>query len=96
MTIPVTTIEPNETKSKGDVYEGVAFNFCKVATVLLLLEILRLGRWALPIVSGIAALLYLTAHIYGTRSSRCVLKKPLIIAAFWLVVAGVWLYRHRV
>jgi hypothetical protein len=90
-----TALESSDQKTRGDIYEGIAFNFCKIATVLLLLEILRLGRWALPITAGLAAVLFLLAHLYGTRTSRCILKKPLLIAAFWAVVVIAWLWWHR-
>ncbi len=86
---------PAPTKTRGEIYEGVAFNFCKVATVLGLLEIVRLSRFALPICAGMAAILFGLAHLFGARQSRCVLQKPLWIAAFWLGVVAIWCIAHR-
>jgi hypothetical protein len=72
---------PNE-PDKGEQYEKIAFNFCKIATVVLIF-----GRWALPVAAGAAAILYLLAHFHGKRDTRCILKKPIIIGVFWSVVA---------
>jgi len=78
-------------KSRGEVIEGVAFQFCKVATVAFIL-----GRWTLPVASGLAAGLYLWAFFSGKKDTRCVLRYPLVIAAFWAVVsaASVWMMLH--
>ena len=68
-------------KTRGEVYEGIAFNFCKAATILLVSAPLQ--RFALPTVAAIAAGFYLLAHFYGQTETRCILKKPLLIAGFW-------------
>lgn len=68
----------------GERCEAVAFNFCKCATVVLLT-----GKYALPVAAGAAAFFYLQAHLKGYRQTRCVLKYPLLIAAFWSVVAAI-------
>jgi len=86
---------PAATKTRGEIYEGVAFNFCKVATILGLLEIVRLSRFALPICAAMAAILFGLAHLFGARQSRCVLQKPLWIAAFWIGVVALWFIAHR-
>ncbi|HEX8832567.1 MAG TPA: hypothetical protein VF719_00115 [Abditibacteriaceae bacterium] len=72
---------------KGESYEKLAFNFCKAATIILLT-----GRYALPIASGAAAVLYFLAYRNGKRETRCILGKPLIVGTFWLVVCCVSLY----
>ena len=69
-------------KTRGQKLEGVAFQFCKVATVALIL-----GRWTLPVAAALAAVFYVWAWSAGKRDTRCVLRYPLFIAAFWGVVS---------
>lgn len=85
------TAGPTVTKSRGEIVEGVAFQFCKVATVAFIL-----GRWTLPVASGLAACLYLWAYLSGKKDTRCVLRFPLLIAGFWgaVSVAAFWLMFH--
>lgn len=71
-----TLLEP--VKSKGEIYEGIAFQFCKVATVALLA-----GRFVLPVASGLCAIFYVMAVVKGKKDTRCVLRHPLLIAALW-------------
>lgn len=75
--------------------ERIAFNWCKVATILLGLWLLQLERWALPIAAFVCAALYVAAHFQGASQSRCILKKPLLIALFWSAVGVLWLALHR-
>ena len=75
-------------KSRGEAFEKIAFNFCKVATVVLLT-----GRFALPIAASLAAIFFTLAHFNGQSETRCFLKKPLLVAAFWIVVCAIWLWR---
>jgi hypothetical protein len=71
-------LQPQAPSDTGAKYERLAFNFCKAATIILLT-----GRFALPVASGAATVFYLLAHHHGKRDTRCILKRPLIIAAFW-------------
>ncbi|MEZ0325102.1 MAG: hypothetical protein ACAH95_04290 [Fimbriimonas sp.] len=71
-------------KSKGQVYEGIAFQFCKIATVTLIA-----GRFALPVAAGACALFYVLAVVNGKKDTRCVLRYPLLIAFLWAIVCGV-------
>ncbi len=82
-------------KTKSEITEGIAFNWCKVATILLGLWLLQLERWALPIAAFTCAALFVAAHFQGARESRCILKKPLLIAVLWAVVGVLWLGLHR-
>ena len=75
-------------KTRGEVFEKIAFNFCKAATLVLLT-----GRFALPVAALLAAIFFTLAHFNGQSESRCILKKPLWIAAFWIVVVAFWLWR---
>jgi hypothetical protein len=72
------------TKTRGEVYEGIAFQFCKVATVALIA-----GRFALPVAAGLCAVFYVLAWRNGKRDTRCVMRHPPLIAAFWGVVSVV-------
>jgi len=79
-------------KPKGEVIEGIAFQFCKIATVALILQ-----RWTLPVAAFAASLLYLWAHFSGKRDTRCILRYPLLIGVFWGAVGGItlWLMLKR-
>ena len=73
--------------SRGEALEGIAFQFCKVATVALIA-----GRWVLPISSGACAIFFLAAFANGKRDTRCFLRSPLLAAAvFGVICAGsIW------
>ena len=84
------SVEPGETarpRSKGEVYEGIAFTFCKAATIILLTQ-----KFALPVAAGLAAIFYVLATLHGKKNTRCILKIPLLIAAFWGTVSLASLY----
>lgn len=74
-------------KTTGQVYEGVAFTFCKCATVALIC-----GRFALPVAAFAATAFYVLAYVKGEKGTRCVLGPPLVVAAFWGVVGSVALW----
>lgn len=82
------TVTADAPKGRGAIFEGIAFQFCKIATVALLA-----GRFALPVAAGLCAVFYVLAWFNGKRDTRCVLKYPLLIAAFWGVVAVIALIR---
>ena len=65
-------------KTAGEHLEGIAFTFCKAATVILFT-----GRFALPVAAGLASVLYAAAHLKGKHDTRCILRKPLLICGFW-------------
>ncbi|MBN9503807.1 MAG: hypothetical protein BGO01_08220 [Armatimonadetes bacterium 55-13] len=76
------------TKTTGERLEGVAFQFCKIATVAFLA-----GRYTLPVASSLAAILYLAAHFKGKRDTRCILRYPVLISAFWGTVSVIaWIF----
>jgi hypothetical protein len=74
-------------KTRGEVYEGIAFTFCKAATLILLTQ-----KFALPVAAGAAALFYVLAQIHGKKDTRCILKEPILIATFWGAVSLVSLF----
>ncbi len=75
------------TLSRGEAFEKLAFTLCKIATFALFT-----GRFALPLAATGAALFFLLAHFNGKRDTRCLFKHPMLIAAFWLAVALVWVW----
>jgi hypothetical protein len=75
-------------RTQGEIYEGIAFTFCKAATIILLTQ-----QFALPVAAGAAAIFYLLADRHGKKDTRCILKRPRLIAAFWGVIALASLFR---
>ena len=82
-------LEPtlNAGKTPAEKLEGIAFTFCKVATVCLIA-----GRFALPVAAGLAAIFYIAAFVKGKSDTRCILRFPLLIAGLWacVAVASTW------
>jgi hypothetical protein len=78
---------PSARKTKGEVYESVAFAFCKVAFVAVIAQ-----RFTLPIASGVAAVFYTLAFMNGKRDTRCWAKFPALLAAIWGAVSGLTFY----
>jgi hypothetical protein len=74
-------------KTKGEIYEGIAFTFCKAATIILFTQ-----KFALPVAAGAAAVFYILAEVHGKKDTRCILRVPLLIAAFWGAIAAASLY----
>ncbi len=80
--------ETSPQKTKGEALERLAFTFCKIATLCLLT-----GPYALPVAASGAALFFALAHFQGHTQTRCLGKHPLLIAAFWIAVVGIWVWR---
>lgn len=80
-------MERVDPRTRAEVFEGLGFSFCKVATVALLT-----GRWCLPVASGLCAGFFLLAHLGGKRDTRCLLRHPLLAAlVYGAVCAGsIW------
>jgi len=83
-THPAASVPP---RTRGEIYEGLAFTFCKTATICLLAQ-----RFALPVAAGLAAVFFVLAHVQGKRESRCILRVPLLIAALWGAVCVGWFW----
>lgn len=83
--IEVEALKP--TLSRGEAFEKLAFTLCKIATFALFT-----GRFALPFAATGAALFFLLAHFNSKRDTRCLFKHPILIAAFWAVVALGWIW----
>ncbi len=87
--INVYPMHPDPRPARGEAFEKVAFSLCKIALFCLLT-----GRFALPLAATGAALFFGMAVWNGKRDTKCWAKQPLGIAAFWLLVAGVWLWKN--
>ncbi|MFN3650869.1 MAG: hypothetical protein ACK47B_14935 [Armatimonadota bacterium] len=85
---------PPTQKTRGEALEGIAFTFCKAGTILLLLRLVLPPQYHLTAVAALAAGFFLAAYAAGERSSRCILRKPLWIAAFWALVCVGTLLPH--
>jgi hypothetical protein len=72
--------------TRAEKYEKLAFTFCKMGTVGLMCWLLTPPIFVL-LVALIALGLYGYSFMLGIRRSRCFLRKPLLIMAFWVVVA---------
>ena len=68
-------------KTSGEKFEGLAFTFCKAATIILLTQ-----KFALPVASGAAAIFYMLAYLNGKQDTRCFMLYPPLIASFWSLV----------
>ncbi len=61
-----------------DPWESLAFQFCKIATFALVFQ-----RYTLLAAVVLAMVGYWIVVIRGVRSTRCWLKKPILVALFW-------------
>jgi hypothetical protein len=77
-----TEATPEPKRSSGEKIEKIAFQFCKIATVALIL-----GRFTLAVASTLAAVLFLSAWLKGKKDTRCWARYPLLLSAFWSIVA---------
>lgn len=75
-------------KSTSEKWEGVAFTFCKAATIVLIVTLLQGARFMLPIVAGVACLLYLVTFALGKKETRCIINHPLLVASFWAIISA--------
>jgi hypothetical protein len=72
--------------TRAEKYERLAFTFCKMGTIGLLAWVLTPPIFVL-LVAAVAVALYGRALTLGLTRSRCFLRKPALIVAFWAVVA---------
>ena len=71
--------------SSAEKYERLAFTFCKMGTTGLIVWLLTPPIFVL-LVAAIAVGLYGRALTLGLTRSKCFLRKPALIIAFWAVV----------
>ena len=89
---PGTYIRPP--LSRPEKYERLAFTFCRMGTVGLIAWLVGPAVFVLA-VAVIAIVLYGRAISLGVGWSKCFLRRPSYIIAFWLVVAiadAYWLF----
>jgi hypothetical protein len=83
--------------SRAGKYERLGFTFCKLGTAGLLCWLLTPPVFVLMVALAAIAL-YARALTLGLTRSRCFLRKPALIIAFWSVVvvadAGWLLWSH--
>jgi hypothetical protein len=85
---------PRRTLSKPEKYERLAFTFCRMGTVGLIAWLVG-PAWFVLAVAIAAVVLYGRAITLGVGWSKCLLRRPTYIVAFWAVVAAVdawWLF----
>jgi len=70
-----------------DPWESLAFQFCKIATFALVFQ-----KYTFFVATVLAGLTYWYVFFRGVKDTRCVLKKPLIVAIFWSILAPVAAY----
>ena len=88
---------PRRELSKPEKYERLAFTFCRLGTTGLI-------AWAVSppifvlIVAVAAIVLYARSITLGVSWSKCLLRRPTLIIAFWAIVAALdvwWLLAGR-
>jgi hypothetical protein len=75
-------------------WERLAFTFCRMGTTGLIVWALSPAIFVL-LVSIVAVAFYGRAVWVGVSRTRCLLRRPSLVIAFWLVVGGldaVWLF----
>ncbi|MDP9468674.1 MAG: hypothetical protein M3P32_08070 [Chloroflexota bacterium] len=83
--------------TRAQKYDRLAFTFCKMGTVGLLVWLITPPIFVL-VVALVAIGLYGKAVALGITRSQCILRRPLLIMGFWAAVAaadGYWLLALR-
>jgi hypothetical protein len=83
--------------TSAEKYERLAFTFCKLGTTGLIAWLLTPPVFVL-LVAAVAVALYGRALTLGLTRSKCFLRKPALIIAFWAVVGladAAWLVWSR-
>ena len=89
---PLTYVRPPLTRPQK--YEKLAFTFCRLGTTGLIAWALGPPLFVL-IVSVVAIGLYLKSISLGVSWTKCLLRKPSLVVAFWAAVAAAdayWLF----
>ncbi|MCC7479763.1 hypothetical protein IT575_15080 [bacterium] len=73
----------------GRKYEGIAFTFCKASTLAILAQLIAGPKYILPLIAIGTAIWYAVALLHGQKTTRCLLRVPLLIIAFWTLI-GAW------
>ena len=81
---PSTYLRPPLTRPQK--YEKLAFTFCRLGTTGLIAWVLGPPLFVL-IVAVAAIFLYLKSISLGVSWTKCLLRRPSLVVAFWAVVA---------
>ena len=73
-------------RSRPEKYENLAFTFCRMGTVGLIAWLVSPAVFVLA-VAVIAIALYARSISLGVSWTKCFLRRPTLIIAFWAVVA---------
>ena len=68
-------------------WEGIAFTFCKAATLVFLATLLAGPKYILSLIALGTVGCYIMMMGYGRMDTRCFAKSPPLICGFWLAVA---------
>ena len=71
---------------RAETFGRLAFAYCKIATVSLLL-----GKYALTVAAGLIEAFFILGWWQGKRDTRCYLRYPLAAAGFWISVVSLWM-----
>ena len=82
---------PRRVLTRPEKYERLAFTFCRMGTLGLIAWLVGPAVFVL-IVAIAAVILYGRAISLGVGWSKCFLRRPSYIIAFWLVIAVVDAY----
>ena len=89
---PITYVRPPLTRPEK--YERLAFTFCRLGTTGLMAW--ALGPPLFVLIVAVAAIaLYLKSISLGVSWTKCLLRKPSLVVAFWGVIAAAdafWLF----
>ena len=89
---PRISVRPPLTRPEK--YEKLAFTFCRLGTTGLIAWALGPPLFVL-IVAVVAIVLYLKSISLGVSWTKCLLRKPSLVVAFWGVIAAAdayWLF----
>ena len=78
-----------QTCSKGELYEGIAFTFCKASTLALFALLITGPEFIFSVIALGTSFWYIIAMLYGKNDTRCVGRKPIIIIIFWVLLGGI-------
>ena len=82
---PISYVRPP--LSRPEKYEKLAFTFCRLGTTGLIAWVLGPPLFVL-IVALVAIGLYLKSISLGVSWTKCLLRRPSLVVAFWAVVAA--------
>jgi hypothetical protein len=89
---PAVYVRPQLTRPQK--YEKLAFTFCRLGTTGLMAWVLGPPLFVL-IVAVIAIGLYAKSISLGVNWTKCLLRRPTLVVAFWAVIAAAdayWLF----